>query len=167
MNSVCRGYLKLVVLMLLNEGESYDIVRDVEEAARDLWKTTPSEMYSILKDLESKGYIKRVEVNEWRRKRNICIITGKGRMVLRFALEKTQQTEEYIRGLSRELSEKILDVDICFALQVFSFPSLLTLLKDKPDGEQRRWLMKIRAGLFSALEIIDKKLSGLEGERYL
>ena len=162
-----KGYIKLVVLMFLNEEamSGYDIMKRIEEATLGFWKLTSGGVYPVLKELERKGYIKLVSFNAGARKKKIYAITEDGKRILKYALEKQQKMEEIIGGMFREFAGNILgNVGPSFSPKVFSFSFLMRSLKHKTPNEQKRLLVSIRADLLNAIKIVDKKLEQIERE---
>jgi len=162
-----KGYIKLVVLMFLNEEamSGYDIMKRIEEATLGFWRLTSGGIYPVLKELERKGYIKLVSFNKGGRKKKIYAITENGKRILKYALEKQQKMEEIIGGMFREFAGNILEnVEPSFSPKVFSFSSSMRSLKHKTPNEQKRLLMSIRTDLLNAIKIVDKKLEQIERE---
>ncbi|MEM2630296.1 MAG: PadR family transcriptional regulator, partial [Candidatus Bathyarchaeia archaeon] len=70
---VYKGYLRLVILMLLTKKpmHGYEIMNEVEARTLGFWRPTAGGIYPLLKKMERKGEVKSKWVKIFGRKRKI------------------------------------------------------------------------------------------------
>ena len=68
MKEVQKGYIRVAVLILLNNKPShgYEIMKEIRDRTRGFYTPTPGGVYPILRDLERAGYVK----GGWHRRNN-------------------------------------------------------------------------------------------------
>ena len=107
-----KGYLKLFVLMLLNQKplHGYEIMDNVEELTLGFWRPTAGGVYPILKKMEGSGLVK----GEWEKvrgkNRKIYKITPEGRTLISRALEKQKIITDALRRLYSKFAFEFLDI---------------------------------------------------------
>lgn len=82
-----QGILKPLILRLLEERpmHGYEIMEEIFERTRGMWKPTPASMYPTLAWLEAKGYVKESAAEARRggeKARRPYALTAKGRAAL-------------------------------------------------------------------------------------
>jgi DNA-binding PadR family transcriptional regulator len=115
-----KGYLRIVVLILLNRKPhyGYEMMKEIKERTMGFWRPTPGGIYPILQNLEKSEYIQGEWNSQMRRKRKTYAITKAGEVVLERALAKESQIAESMSGLLGEFMKDVLDVE----MNAFSMP---------------------------------------------
>lgn len=159
-----KGYARLAALMFLNKKPltGYDIMKEIEDETMGFWKPTAGGIYPILKEMEKSGYIKGERMPKSKRRKKVYEITGEGRRLLEFALQKQQQTAEAIGGLFREFAREVLGAEIQHTPKIFDFFHFRKSLEKKPIDVQKRILKQARTRMQKAIKLIDEKLEKLE-----
>ncbi len=88
-NEIRKGFLKLIVLSIINKHPShgYDIIHEIEKKSHGNWIPSPGSVYPVLEYLESKGYISMEEIE----RKKVYTMTKKGEHVLELMKEKRRQ----------------------------------------------------------------------------
>ncbi len=171
---VYKGYLRLVILMLLTKKpmHGYEIMKEIEAKTLGFWKPTPGGLYPLLKRMRKKGEIQSKWLKINRRKRKIYQITINGRKRLRNALKKQKMINEMLNRLFMEFLTNILEVKPQLKLkqlQLFQNVFSLENLKPKTAKEKKRILLNLKTiieehieGAQEILKIINEKLNKLQ-----
>jgi DNA-binding PadR family transcriptional regulator len=170
---VYKGYLRLVILMLLTKKSihGYGIIKEIEAKTLGFWKPTPGGLYPLLKRMEKKGEIQSKWLKINKRKRKIYQITVNGERKLRNALKKQKMMAETLNRLFMEFLTNILEVKPPLKLkQLRLFQNVFSLenLKPKTIKEKKRILLNLKVKIEEHVEaaqeilrIINKKLTKL------
>jgi len=115
-----KGYLRIVVLILLNRKPhyGYEMMKEIKERTMGFWKPTPGGIYPILQNLEKSGYVQGEWNSQMKRKRKTYAITETGEVVLERALTKESQIAESMSDLLGEFMKDVLNVE----MNAFSMP---------------------------------------------
>ncbi|MBS7656004.1 PadR family transcriptional regulator [Candidatus Bathyarchaeota archaeon] len=171
---VYKGYLRLVILMLLTKKpmHGYEIMNEVEARTLGFWRPTAGGVYPLLKKMEKKKEVKSKWIKISKRDRKIYEITVNGKRKLQNALKKQEMLTNTLNGLCTEFLTEILEVKPQLKLKPLSlFQNILPLenLKPKTGEEKKRILLTLKSGMEEALEatqeILDKinqKLNQIE-----
>lgn len=112
MKEAKKGYIRVAVLMLLNNKPShgYEIMKEIKDRTGGFFKPTPGGVYPILRDLEKTEYIK----GEWHKQNNRKIktyrLTEKGKIILRNAIMKQSEIAKNMNLLFQEFTRDVLNV---------------------------------------------------------
>ncbi|MEM3553279.1 MAG: PadR family transcriptional regulator, partial [Candidatus Bathyarchaeia archaeon] len=171
---VYKGYLRLVILMLLTKKpmHGYEIMNEVEARTLGFWRPTAGGVYPLLKKMEKKGEVKSKWIKISKRNRRIYEVTVNGKRKLRNALKKQKMLISILNKLCTEFLTEILEVKPPLNLKPLPllqdiFP--LENLKPKTSKEKKRILSALKFRIEEALkamqEILDKinqKLTQIE-----
>jgi DNA-binding PadR family transcriptional regulator len=112
MKEVQKGYMRVAVLILLNNKPShgYEIMKEIRDRTRGFYTPTPGGVYPILRDLERAGYVK----GEWHRQNNRNIktyrITEEGKIILRHAIARQSEIASNMNALFQEFAREVLHI---------------------------------------------------------
>ena len=112
MKEVQKGYIRVAVLILLNNKPShgYEIMKEIKTRTRGFYTPTPGGVYPILKDLERTGYVK----GEWHRQNNRKIktyrITEEGKIILKHAIARQSEIASNMNALFQEFARDVLNI---------------------------------------------------------
>jgi DNA-binding PadR family transcriptional regulator len=112
MKEVQKGYIRVAVLILLNNKPShgYEIMKEIKDKTRGFYTPTPGGVYPILKDLERTKYVK----GEWHRQNNRNIktyrITEEGKIILRHAIARQSEIASNMNALFQDFARDVLNV---------------------------------------------------------
>jgi DNA-binding PadR family transcriptional regulator len=107
-----KGYLKLLILMLLSQKSlhGYEIMDKVEEKTLGLWRPTAGGVYPILKRMEKRNQVKGEWTKVQGKRRRIYHITVEGKNILNKALEKQKTMADTVDRLYSEFASEFLDI---------------------------------------------------------
>ena len=171
---VYKGYLRLVILMLLTKKpmHGYEVIKEIDAKTLGFWKPTPGGLYPLLKRMEKKGEIQSKWLKINKRERKIYQITVNGKRRLHNALKKQKMITDTLNSLFMEFLMNILEVKPSpeiKRLQLFQNIFSLENLKPKTTREKKRILLslkiKIEGSIKTAqeiLEVINKRLNQLQ-----
>jgi DNA-binding PadR family transcriptional regulator len=171
-----KGYLRIVVLILLNRKPhyGYEMMKEIKERTMGFWKPTPGGIYPILQNLEKSGYIQGEWDSQMKRKRKTYAVTEAGELVLERALAKEGQITESMSDLLGEFMKDVLDVEMNHFSMPRRPPFFSVFLKEEEkepedivkDLEGRRaQIEKMIKDLQKGLETIEEKLVQLKQPR--
>ena len=112
MKEVQKGYIRVAVLILLNNKPShgYEIMKEIRDRTRGFYTPTPGGVYPILRDLERAGYVK----GGWHRRNNRNIktyrITEEGKIILRHAIARQSEIASNMNALFQEFAREVLNI---------------------------------------------------------
>jgi len=112
MKEAKKGYIRVAVLMLLNNKPShgYEIMKEIKDRTGGFYKPTPGGVYPILRDLEKTEYIKGEWHNQNNRKIKTYRLTEKGKIILRNAIVKQSEIAKNMNSLFQEFTRDVLNV---------------------------------------------------------
>lgn len=161
---VYKGYLRLVILMLLTKKpmHGYEIMNEVEARTLGFWRPTAGGVYPLLKKMEKKGEVKSKWLKTLKRKRKLYEITVKGRRRLHNALKKQKMLVNTLNGLFTEFLTEILEVKPPLKFKSLSliqdiFP--LENLKPKNSEDKKRILLTLKSRIEETLESMQEILN--------
>jgi DNA-binding PadR family transcriptional regulator len=171
---VYKGYLRLVILMLLTKKSmhGYELMREIEAKTLGFWRPTPGGVYPLLKRMKKKGEIQSKWLKINKRKRKIYQITINGKRKLRNALKKQKMIADTLNGLCTEFLTEILGVKPPLELKrLHLFQDVFSLenLKPKTVKEKKKILLNLKARIEESinaaqeiLKIINEELNQLQ-----
>ena len=112
MKEVQKGYIRVAVLILLNNKPShgYEIMKEIRDRTKGFYTPTPGGVYPILRDLERTGYVK----GEWHRHNNRKIktyrIMEEGKIILRHAITRQSEIASNMNALFQEFAREVLNI---------------------------------------------------------
>lgn len=112
MKEVQKGYIRVAVLILLNNKPShgYEIMKEIKNRTRGFYTPTPGGVYPILRDLERNGYAK----GEWHRQNNRNVktyrITEEGKIILKHAIARQSEIASNMNALFQEFARDVLNI---------------------------------------------------------
>jgi PadR family transcriptional regulator PadR len=166
MNEAKKGYIRVAVLILINNKPShgYEIMKEIKDRTRGVLNPTPGGVYPILKDLEKKGYIK----GKWTKQNNRNIktyrITEKGKIILKNAIVKQSKIAKNINSLFREFARDVLNIESTIVpIPVMLGPFEIFLEKETKTTTIEE-LEHQRRQLKEHISIMQEKLKSIEKE---
>ncbi|MEM3516580.1 MAG: PadR family transcriptional regulator [Candidatus Bathyarchaeia archaeon] len=160
---VYKGYLRLVILMLLTKKpmHGYEVMNEVEARTLGFWRPTAGGIYPLLKKMERKGEVKSKWVKIFGRKRKIYEVTVNGKRKLNNALKKQKMLMNTLNGLFTEFLTEFLDVKLPSkfkSLSLFQDVFPLENLKLKTNKDKKKILLTLKVRLGEILESIQEIL---------
>jgi PadR family transcriptional regulator PadR len=167
MKEVQKGYIRVAVLILLNNKPShgYEIMKEIRDRTRGFYKPTAGGVYPILRNLEKTGYIK----GEWHKQNNRNIktyrITAKGKIILKNAIVKQTEIANSINALFHEFARDVLNIESATAsIPVMPNPFAAFLEQENKKKPSVKELAQQRRQLKQHIRMIQEKLTLIEEE---
>jgi DNA-binding PadR family transcriptional regulator len=167
MKEVQKGYIRVAVLILLNNKPShgYEIMKEIKDKTRGFYKPTPGGVYPILRDLEKTGYIK----GEWHRQNNRNIktyrITEKGKVILRNAIVKQSEIANNMNTLFQEFARDVLNIESATVpIPVMPSPFAAFLEEETRKTTDIEELEHQRRQLKQHIRMMQEKIKSIEKE---
>ena len=167
MKEVQKGYIRVAVLILLNNKPShgYEIMKEIKDKTRGCYKPTPGGVYPILSDLEKTGYIK----GEWHKQNNRKIktyrMTEKGKIILRNAIVKQSEIASNMNTLFQEFAKDVLNMkSATVSIPVMPNPFAAFLEEETKTTADIEELEHQRRQLKQHIRMMKEKLKSIEKE---
>ena len=167
MKEAKKGYIRVAVLMLLNNKPShgYEIMKEIKERTGGFYKPTPGGVYPILGDLEKAEYIK----GEWHKQNNRKIktyrLTEKGKTILRNAIVKQSEIAKNMNSLFQEFTRDVLNVNSTKAsTPIMPSPFTMFLKEETRKTRNIEELEHQRKKLIQHIRMMQEKVKSIEEE---
>ena len=157
-----KGYIRVGVLILLNRkpAHGYEIMKEIKDKTKGLWKPTAGGVYPILRDLEESGYIEGEWSSQKNRKIKVYKITETGRTILKRAVVKQSEIANSMNGLFQEFAKDVLNIETK-TLPLPVIPNLFSSFLEEKNQEQEddiKNLEQKRTYLKSTIQMLQKEL---------
>lgn len=171
---VQKGYLKLLILMLLTRKPmyGYEIMDKIHGRTLGLWRPTAGGVYPLLKRMERKGEVKARWIIASGRRRRVYQTTPEGRSRLNKALEKQKALIDTIDGLYADFMAEVLGVNRKPEFPMFSLFREVFSYEDsrvKTTEEKKELLLSIKKRLErlernvnAGIKEVDKRLKQIK-----
>ncbi|RLI05914.1 hypothetical protein DRO26_00715 [Candidatus Bathyarchaeota archaeon] len=157
-----KGYLKLLILMLLSQKplHGYEIMNKIEERTLGFWRPTAGGVYPVLKRMEKNKLVISKWVKFKDKHRKVYEITSKGRDFINKALEKQKIIFDTIEKLRSEFVSEFMEIP---PEKIPKHPSFLSLFSigEKPLTlkQKVKRLTKIKKQLEDIIEKMETYLA--------
>jgi DNA-binding PadR family transcriptional regulator len=156
-----KGYIRVAALIILNRrpAHGYEIMKEIKDRTKGLWKPTAGGVYPILRDLENTGYIE----GRWstqKRRRRVYKITEAGKAILKSAIIKQSELAKSMNTLFQEFARDVLNIEsrkLPMPVLPTPFSAFLDERKRESDNDKRD-LKRKRANLARAIQRLQKEL---------
>jgi DNA-binding PadR family transcriptional regulator len=142
---VRRGDVRAALLSLLSEGpkNGYQMIQDIEERSRGVWRPSPGSVYPSLQQLEDEGLVSSDESGGSR----IYVLTEQGR----------EQAERHLDGeapwdeVARSVPEDRHELRLLWAQLNEAFSHLTRTANDQQVAQAKKLLRQTRKSVFQIL----------------
>jgi len=163
-----KGYLKLLILLLLSKKQmyGYEIMKEISERTMDVWRPTAGGVYPILRRMKEAGEVVSVRRRVSGRYRRVYKITPEGVEKLKRRLEKQEALAQAIEKLHREFLAQVLEIKPPPKPPFFLFlRSMLSYDKKKlTRKEKKAMLTSLKRQIEKVIEEMKVMVRNIESE---
>jgi DNA-binding PadR family transcriptional regulator len=162
MKEAQKGYIRMVVLMLLKKKPShgYELMKEINSRTKGFWQPTAGGVYPILRDLEKSSYIKGHWETQKNRRLKIYKTTQSGDAILKHAIVKQSEIFNNISGLFNEFAREVLNVQTTATMPM---PSPFSpFLEDQKSEATLQQLEHQRTHIVETLKSMRERLTDID-----
>jgi len=157
-----KGYIRVASLIILNKrpAHGYEIMKEIKDKTKGIWKPTAGGVYPILRDLEKAGYVAGDWSTQKNRKIKVYKITEIGEAILKCAIVKQSELANNMNLLFQEFARDVLNMEP-ETLPMPVVPSLFSAFLEENKQESKEDLKSLKqrqAHLKDRLAMLQKEL---------